>query len=145
MRIPTFDLRLTHSFRDCVRDFLTGYSARNSEGSKVSISLIIHRKAGSPAHSSSPLSTEDVFKKVWLRGAENIDAQWIPLFQSGIDLEEFDIPAVCDELVALKRWIETTLTDASRKSAITKRIDAALKNLQTVLNEASGDARVFIG
>ncbi|MBO0988700.1 hypothetical protein IOC62_14400 [Delftia sp. SD083] len=115
---------------------------------KLSISIIIrpHENPATGSLSAFPLSTEDLFRRVWLVGAESIHASWIPLFQIGIDLDVADIPFVCLELNQLLAWLKRQeIICASEKNFVAHRISGALNELQSVLNSRKGYISVFIG
>lgn len=115
---------------------------------KLSISIVIRQQENPAIGSLSafPLSTEDLFRRIWLVGAESIHASWIPLFQSGIDLDLSDIPFVCLELNQLLAWLKgQTIISASEKDFVGHRITGALNELQSVLDNRKGPISVFIG
>lgn len=111
----------------------------------MSVSLIVtSANADGTPQLLVPLATEDVFARVWLRGAEHIGAQWLPLFQPGVELEAVDLLPVCSELLALRQWVESNLTDISERKHVTDRIDAAVTALQA-LAEKTTHPKIFIG
>lgn len=114
----------------------------------MAISIIIrpHENPAIGSLSAFPLSTEDLFRRVWLVGAESIHANWIPLFQIGIDLDVADIPFVCLELNQLLAWLKRQeIICSSEKNFVAHRISGALNELQSVLNSRKGYISVFIG
>lgn len=95
--------------------------------------------------SSTPLATEEVFERLWMQGALQISAKWIPLFQSGIDVEVGDIPSICEELRSLRHWAEVAHLDSRDRSLMSSRIDAALGKLGAAAGVDPKGLRVFIG
>jgi hypothetical protein len=95
--------------------------------------------------SSTPLATEEVFGKLWMRGALDIDAKWIPLFQSGVDVEVDDLPSICEELRALRHWAASSSMESGERSLISDRIDAALHKLDAVSGLDPKSLHIFIG
>lgn len=111
----------------------------------MSILLIIEREIdGATVTSTYPLSTEDVFNAVWLQGAEKIGAQWIPLFSSGVPLDQDDIPAVCDELRALQNWVSTASPNPVHEY-ISTRIEMTIEALQATISLVPRPTTIWIG
>lgn len=112
----------------------------------MSISLIVlEPKNREYSLVNIPLATEDMFQKIWLLGAEQLDAKWLPLFQSGIDLTSDDFEGVSDELMALHEWIKTAAIDPDEKSIVLTRIEVVLKELTILKNQTGGKVEIFIG
>jgi hypothetical protein len=106
---------------------------------------ITNTGGGGEPSSSTPLATEAVFEKLWMNGATAIDAKWIPLFQSGIDVETEDLPSLCEELRTLRRWAESSRMDDGDQSLMLARIDAALRRLDAASGMNTKSVRIFIG
>lgn len=106
---------------------------------------ITHAGGGGGSSSSTPLATEAIFEKLWMNGAMAIDAKWIPLFQSGIDVEADDLPSLCDELRALRRWAEATGMQDDDQALMLSRIDTALRRLDAATGMDAKSVRIFIG
>ncbi|MCQ6560968.1 hypothetical protein [Paenibacillus mendelii] len=51
-----------------------------------------------------PVASEAFFKAYWEPAAEELNLQWVPIFSTGIDVSEEDLPDVLDELNRLKQW-----------------------------------------
>jgi hypothetical protein len=106
---------------------------------------ITHTGAGGAASSSTPLATEEIFERLWMRGALQINAKWIPLFQSGIDVEVDDLSSICEELRSLRHWAEIAHLDPADQSLMVSRIDAALGKLGAVSDMDSRCVGIFVG
>jgi hypothetical protein len=143
--MKAYDLRLTCSWSDCGASIRIGISLRNLEN-EMSVLLTISSAGedGEPS-SSTPLATEEFFERLWMRGALQINAKWIPLFQSGIDLEVDDLPSVCEELRSLGRWAEGGHLGPGDQLLMTSRIDAALGKLGAASGMDPKCVRIFIG
>lgn len=95
--------------------------------------------------SSTPLATEEVFERLWVRGAVQTNAKWIPFFQSGIDVDVDDLPAICEEFRSLRHWAEVAHLDPEEKSLMVSRIDAALGKLGAVSGMHPRCVGIFVG
>jgi hypothetical protein len=110
----------------------------------MTVLLNITHAGGAPS-SSTPLATEAVFEKLWMNGATAIGAKWIPLFQSGVDVEAADVPSICRELRTLRHWAESSGTIGEDRSMMLTRIDAALRRLDAVCSMDAKSVHIFIG
>jgi hypothetical protein len=95
-----------------------------------------------------PVATEDVYKRVWLKGAQELGAYWLPMFESGIEVSANDFEEVSRELVQLRNWVLTPSSfplDAVEKEKIVERIDLLLEGLKTLGSRAHEQLVIFIG
>ena len=112
----------------------------------MSISLIVlEPKSKEYSLVNVPLATEDVFDRIWLRGAQHLDAKWLPLFKSGIDLTAADFTCVIQELMSLGEWVKVEALGSDEKRFVLSRIDALLKEFVRLDSETNGNVKVFIG
>lgn len=51
-----------------------------------------------------PVASEAFFNAYWMPAAEELNLQWVPIFSTGIDISEEDLPDVLGELDRLKQW-----------------------------------------
>ncbi|MDR2154784.1 MAG: hypothetical protein LBE78_07135 [Burkholderiaceae bacterium] len=102
-------------------------------------------KLGNKSSKSIPLATEEVFKRVWLLGSEQIGAQWLPLFESGIDIQKSDLSNVIKEMVSLRDWILSSPMKSEDKKSISSRIDNALDELKILLTDEMDNTHIFAG
>jgi hypothetical protein len=110
----------------------------------MSVLLNITHAGGGPS-SSTPLASEAVFEKLWMNGATAIGAKWIPLFQSGVDVEVADLPSICEELRTLRHWAESSGTIGEDRPLMLIRLDAALRRLDAVSGIDAKSVHIFIG
>ncbi|ALV05665.1 hypothetical protein [Roseateles depolymerans] len=89
-----------------------------------------------------PVCTEDVFKRVVLPAAERVGAQYVQLFETGIEILADDTSAISEELRCVANQIEADASDA------TLYILPRLKNLQWELERIFNycpEAVLYIG
>jgi len=84
-------------------------------------------------------ASENTFAKKWEPIIEELQLQWIPLFSSGIDLEEIDLKDVLAELNQFK----SAYIDKYVKDEVIDRADFLSNALKKVFNRAG--LKVFIG
>ncbi|MFW5443932.1 MAG: hypothetical protein ACKE51_06475 [Methylococcaceae bacterium] len=75
-----------------------------------------------------PISTEKFFKEVWLPLAKDLDLQWIPVFQTGIEILKEDLPNIFSELDKLEELAKRTL-NKEQFSQIHTRLNLIRDNL----------------
>ena len=90
-----------------------------------------------------PIATEELFEKVWQKGAHELNAQWLPLFQSGVDLTIGDFDAVSKELLAFEQWIRTAPIDPELRTFVSGRVKLLLESLTSLADDK--EVKVFIG
>lgn len=89
-----------------------------------------------------PVASEEFFSRVWNKGCQELELNWIPIFSSGIDILKEDLTSIIIELEKLKKWSENNLLKKDMEK-INNRID----NLETELPKMfkRKDAIIFIG
>jgi len=92
-----------------------------------------------------PLATEEVFERVWMSGAKEINAKWLPLFQSGTNISAESFEDVSRELNAFRQWVIRKALSADESELILSRIGALLNVLDRLGTQTNGNVTVFIG
>ena len=88
----------------------------------MSISLIVlEPKSEEYLLVNIPLATEEVFKRIWLPGAEQHSAVWLPLFQFGVDITAQDFAEVSQELNLLREWVAHQTLDIDERNMVLNR------------------------
>ncbi len=108
----------------------------------MSVSLLI---SGSDIPESEwkniPVATENEFEKYWIPKSEELNLEYIPLFQFGIEVDSDSLSDILRELKLLKNTVINNSSNNDYKKLIS-RIDT----LMTDLPEFVGKYRtVFIG
>jgi len=112
----------------------------------MSISLIVlEPKSKEYSLVNIPLATDEIFKRIWLPGAEQLSAVWLPLFQSGIDITAHDFKDVSQELIFLREWVVQQTLVADERNLVLSRIDSLLNELVRLDTETKGNITVFVG
>lgn len=89
-----------------------------------------------------PVASERFFINVWMPAAHALQLKYVPLFQTGLDLEKADLESVLIELHKLGEWV--ALNNSSEVSAsVHERIDLLIEALQRTFR--SHGAKIFIG
>lgn len=112
----------------------------------MSISLIVVDAANEELSLLNvPVATEEVFQRVWMEGAVQVEARWLPLFCTGVDLMAAEFAAVCRELLAFQAWLERATLEPHERSAIVGRVESLIAALERVRREEGDKGKVFIG
>jgi hypothetical protein len=92
-----------------------------------------------------PIGSLDTFRRFWLPGALEIEAHWLPLFETGVSVpgEKFD--EVSRELVTFRKWVQCQAYPDNLKGNITTRTDLLLDSLARLYVETKGDIVAYIG
>jgi|SRR5215813_1107794 len=90
-----------------------------------------------------PIATEELYEDVWQKGAQALNAEWLPLFQSGVALTVEDFGAVTRELLAFEQWLKTAPIDPELRAFVSGRVNLLLKNLTSLAEDK--EVKVFIG
>jgi len=88
----------------------------------MSISLTIEKVEGKILNQNIPISGQQFFEENWLPACEQLQLKWLPLFKTGIPIDEQDLPFVFNELQSLKEHI-STLNDDHYNNRLTVLID----------------------
>lgn len=91
-----------------------------------------------------PVATEATFEAVWLLGADAIHADYVPLFQSGIEVTAPDADAVVGELIRLEGWLASASLDATVREQVLERA-GRLRATITELFRKSDRVKIYIG
>jgi hypothetical protein len=112
----------------------------------VAISLIVLKpKNEETSLIYVPIATEDVFDRIWLRGAEHVGAVWLPLFQSGVDISASDFEKVSQEVILFRGWIVAGYLNEDERNSVLSRIDSLLNELDYLNKSTDGKVVVFVG
>lgn len=57
-----------------------------------------------------PVASEAFFCKCWIPASIELKLQYIPLFQSGVDIQKDDLPRLFQELSQLMNWSKQNLS-----------------------------------
>ena len=91
-----------------------------------------------------PISTERVFEDYWQPAARKLGLKWVPLFQTGLPLEQEDIPVVLEELEKLRTAFEKpSHVPADTDEYVLGRLNLLIEELKTTV--ASSDLDIYIG
>ena len=105
----------------------------------MSIGLLLEYAVPTTKSDVIPIATEDAFRKYWQPGCAALHLRWVPLFQTGLPLQQEDISSVIEELVLLKQWLSCRMkTDVPQ--AVVLRID----HLIQALHKVQGDTQVAV-
>lgn len=77
-----------------------------------------------------PLATERTFQTFWKPASTEIGLQWVPLFEYGVTIEKQDYEIIKEEILLLKKWIESQDIECVDKIYLLKRIDFITKELE---------------
>ena len=86
-----------------------------------------------------PVATQEVFKTYWKQGAQVLGLRWVPLFETGIPVQEDDIADVVSELEKLANWAR----QSEVPDFVVTRIDVLIESLVEVRGSSGVD--VFVG
>lgn len=92
-----------------------------------------------------PVATEEVFARIWLWGADEVKARWIPLFQSGVEIESRDFGDVIEELLAFRAWVLRAPLPSRDAASVEQRVEALTRALRRIADEIGERGRVFVG
>lgn len=88
-----------------------------------------------------PVATQDVFRLVWLPAATALALRWVPLFESGAEIDRGSLPDVIREVETLHEWFRRS-KDADE--SVLRRVAGLLAELRDL--ETSGtEVDIFIG
>lgn len=91
-----------------------------------------------------PIATEATFKTLWIKGAESLGLNWLPLFQTGIPLEAADKDYILSELGQFEDWLQSENIDSAEKSRIKQRIHLFTSKIQELYLK-SDKIKIYIG
>ena len=95
-------------------------------------------------HAMLPVATERFFESVWLRLVQRNSLLWVPLFQTGLDIELADLPCIIKELdIVLKSASHAGLSEDERNH-LTTRASLLRERLQQLFHTRP-DVKVYIG
>ncbi|RYY76640.1 MAG: hypothetical protein EOO52_03805 [Gammaproteobacteria bacterium] len=106
------------------------------------IAIVLDPKNEEQAAFSVPVSTERNFEENWLPLIKKLDLEWLPLFQTGVDIESDDLIAISEELSKLLALAEKDLSPSIYKD-LARRVNELIKGLEKIFIEKS--VTVFIG
>jgi hypothetical protein len=87
-----------------------------------------------------PISSQSYFNDTWMMLCKKLDLEWIPLFESGFEFHQEDIPFIIGELNRL--YIQCRI-DLNRTEPILERIEWLLQALENLI--ASKIKKFYIG
>ena len=90
---------------------------------------------------STPIATEDAFRRFWSPGARALRLRWVPLFASGVKLEADEISAVVAELERLKAWLSGK-PERTAPAQVLSRVDLLLGELRRLKRRAGATAYI---
>lgn len=90
-----------------------------------------------------PIATEETFQKYWLKASEELHLKWVPIFQTGIFIENEDKQVIRTEITEVKNWIVENVSDIDKKRNLEKRIDYILDSLSKVFEDKN--MKLYIG
>ena len=105
----------------------------------MSIGLLLEYAVPTKESAFIPIATEEAFQKYWQPGCAALHLRWIPLFPTGLPLQQEDIALVLEELECLKQWLSCHV-EIGLPQAVVLRID----HLMQALHKAQGDAQVTV-
>lgn len=88
-----------------------------------------------------PIATESAFQEVWLPLSSELNLQYIPLFQVGLNIDTNTLDDVLDELEQMRYKLVEKLSNDKYKKII-ERIDYMINNLPNFIEKYK---TVFIG
>lgn len=91
-----------------------------------------------------PIATQEIFKGAWTEGATAINARWIPLFETGIEVSLSNKDEILKELSELTDWLHEEHLEDDVNLHVLKRIENLIAALENLLTQGSEEA-VFIG
>lgn len=90
-----------------------------------------------------PVATEDVFKRIWLPEAKELNANLVLMFEFGVEIKESEVPKLIDELSQLnsrfKRYLKND--DIAR---VILRIERLVEEISRINREFPGSV-LYIG
>jgi hypothetical protein len=105
----------------------------------MSIGLLLEYAVPTIKSDVVPIATEEAFRKYWQPGCAALHLRRVPLFQTGLPLQQEDSSSVIEELVLLKEWLSCRMkTDVPQ--AVVRRID----HLIQALHKVQGDTQVAV-
>src|SRR5689334_9964424 len=94
----------------------------------MSVAVMVLDEGGPGQHRLVPLATQRLFVEQWLPLCSRLNLRFVPLFESGINLERGDLPVVRSELELLQQHVERHGTPAT--TWMLERIQVALQVLK---------------
>lgn len=91
-----------------------------------------------------PVATEAAFDAVWLKGAKAVQSEYIPLFQSGIELTPPDKNAVIGELIRLENWLASAPLDAAARNLALERVQRLSETIIALFRKGD-QVKIYIG
>jgi len=88
-----------------------------------------------------PIATHEVFRRFWAPACEALQLRWVPMFATGIPLDQADVVDVLSELEALRAWTEQ---HSEARDTIGQRLDGLISELRA-LEGASDDLELYVG
>jgi hypothetical protein len=107
----------------------------------MSIGLMLEYAAPTKNRDFVPIATEAAFHKYWQPGCAALHLQWVPLFQTGLPLQQEDIASVIDELERLKHWLSCQM-EAAVPQAVILRLEQLIQALQKAQRDPQIDAYI---
>ncbi|WP_334076647.1 hypothetical protein [Paenibacillus sanfengchensis] len=86
-----------------------------------------------------PVASEAFFCKCWIPASIELKLQYIPLFQSGVDIQKEDLPLLFQELSQLMKWSKQNL---SKEDGL--HLCSRVELLKTKLTEAFSEEGVIV-
>ncbi|MBK5073795.1 hypothetical protein I2492_13380 [Budviciaceae bacterium CWB-B4] len=90
-----------------------------------------------------PVATEKTFNEYWLIAAQELKLQWVPIFSTGVVVDQDDLLVVINELNAIRIWIMTHITNIENQKELLNRIDYIIKKLFEIVKNK--DIKLYIG
>ena len=108
----------------------------------MSIGLLLEYTVPTKKSGFVPIATEEAFHTYWQPGCAALHLQWVPLFQTGLPLQQEEISLIIEELVLLKQWLSGQI-ETGVPQVVVVRIEQLIQALQKV----QGDSQVtmYIG
>lgn len=109
----------------------------------MSVVLLISPKAGvAVAEGGSrmiAIATQEIFRTYWRQGGQVLGLRWVPMFETGIPVQEDDISDVVFEVKKLAEWARRSDVPDS----VVERMNVLIAELLKV--QGSPDVDVFVG
>jgi len=90
-----------------------------------------------------PVATEEFFTSYWLKASNELQLNWVPIFETGIVIEKEDMPVILKEIKLVKGWIEKNVKNIDIKIDILKRINYISENLPKAFEKEN--IKLYVG
>jgi hypothetical protein len=71
----------------------------------MSVVLLVTSKSNRDRRELTPVAPQEIFVSRWLPGCVALKLAWVPLFETGINVDSANAGVILEELDLLRRWM----------------------------------------